>query len=563
MKHLDHTPSACRRWRRRSHVAVVSSLLAVGVCSHAALRAATDGPSPQTVSAEYDLLLRGGHIVDGTGNPWFRGDLAIEGDRIARIAPRIDARARRVIDLEGQVIAPGFIDLHTHAIRGLFEVPTAENYVRQGVTTIMEGPDGSSPLPLSDFLDRVVRTRTSVNVGVFVGQGSIRAQVMGPVDRPATPGELGEMLALVREAMRQGAFGMSTGLLYVPGTFTPTAEVIELARVAGELGGIHTSHMRDEASGILDSVRETIAIGEQGHLPTHITHHKIVGLPNWGKSVESLALVAEARARGVDVTVDQYPYTAASNGIRALLPRWALEGGRQRLLDRLRDPATRDRVRRETAERIRVDRGGGDPARVTIAFCEWDPTLQGKSLTDITRERGHEATIENAAETTMDLVARGGARAIYHAMDEADLERILASPITMIASDGEVPIFGQAFPHPRSYGTFARVLGRYVREKGVLSLEDAVRKMTSRPAQRIGLVDRGVLRPGLKADLSVFDPLRVRDRATFEAPHQYAEGFSLVVVNGEIVFEAGRMTPARPGVVLYGPSAEPPASSAP
>ncbi len=308
MKHLDHT--ARRRWGW-PRAAVLSALLAGSLCGHATLRAAATGPPGQAASAEYDVLLRGGRIVDGTGNPWFRGDLAITDDRIARIAPRIDAEARRVIDLEDQVVAPGFIDLHTHAIRGLFEVPTADNYVRQGVTTIMEGPDGSSPLPLRDFLERVVKTRTSVNVGVFAGQGSIREQVMGPFDRPPAPGELDEMRALVREAMRHGAFGLSTGLLYIPGAFTRTEEVIELARVVGELGGIHTSHMRDEAAGVLDSVRETIAIGAQGHLPTHITHHKIVGLPNRGRSVESLALVAEARARGVDVTIDQYPYTAA------------------------------------------------------------------------------------------------------------------------------------------------------------------------------------------------------------------------------------------------------------
>ncbi len=511
--------------------------------------------TPQATAAKYDLILRGGRVVDGTGNPWYRADVAIAGDRIARIAHRIDAPAVRVIEVDGQVIAPGFIDLHTHARRGIFEVRTAENYVRQGVTTLMEGPDGSSPLPLGDFLDRLVEARTSVNVGAYVGQGSVRQQVIGSVDRPSTPGELGEMRELVRQAMREGAFGMSTGLFYVPGVFTPTEEVIELARVAGEMGGIHTSHMRDEAAGILDSVRETIAIGEEGGLPTQLTHHKIVGVPNWGKSVESLRLVAEARARGVDATIDQYPYTASSTGIQALFPPWALEGGRERVLERLQDPETRERIRRAIVERIEIDRAGGDPKNVTIAFCAWDTSLNGKSLADITRERLQEPTVAHAAETTMWLVEQGGARGIFHAMDEADLERILANPVTMVASDGEVPIFGQAFPHPRSYGTFARVLGRYVRERGVLSLEDAVRKMASLPAQRLGLVDRGVLRPGLKADLSVFAPSRVRDLATFEVPHQYAEGFSLVVVNGEIVFEDGRMTDARPGRVLYGPAA--------
>ncbi len=526
--------------------------IVVGVAS---LGAAASVAVAQPSEPRYDLILRSGRIVDGTGNPWYRADLAVSGDTIARIAPRIEAGAEREIDVAGLVVAPGFIDLHTHARRGIFDVPTAENYVRQGVTTLMEGPDGGSPLPIEAFLDRVRATPTSVNFGTYVGQGSIRQQVMGSVDRAATPGELGEMRELVRQAMRDGAFGLSTGLFYVPGVFTSTEEVVELARVVGEMGGIHTSHMRDEAAGILDSVTETITIGEEGGLPTQVTHHKIVGVPNWGKSVESLRLVAEARARGVDATIDQYPYTASSTGIQALFPPWALEGGRDTVVKRLADPETRVRIRRAVAERIEIDRGGGDPVNVTIALCEWDPALNGKSLAEITRERGREPTIENAADTTLYLVEQGGARAIFHAMDEADLKRILASPFSMVASDGEVPIFGRAFPHPRSYGTFARVLGRYVRERRVVSLESAVRKMSSLPAQRLGLLDRGVLRPGMKADLGVFDPERVRDTATFETPHQYAEGFSLVVVNGEIVFEDGEMAAARPGRVLYGPSA--------
>ena len=507
----------------------------------------------QSPAVLYDLILRGGRIVDGTGNPWYYADLAIIDGTIADIATEIEGSAKRELDVSGQVVAPGFIDLHTHARRGIFQVPTAENYIRQGVTTLMEGPDGSSPLPIKAFLDRVREMRTSVNFGTYVGQGSVRRQVMGLADRHATPGELGEMLELVRQAMREGAFGLSTGFFYVPGAFTSTEEVVELARAAGELGGFHTSHMRDEAAGILDSVRETISIGEGGGLPTHITHHKIVGVPNWGKSVDSLKLVEQARAKGIDITTDQYPYTASSSGLQPVfLPSWALEGGREAMIKRLSDPQTRAEIHREVARRIEVDRGGGDPANVVIALCEWDQSLNGKSLADIMRDLGEEVTIDNAAKTVLRLVEHGGARAIFHAMDEADLERILSSPFTMVASDGEVPIFGQAFPHPRSYGTFARVLGRYVRERSVLSLENAVRKMSSLPAQRLGLLHRGVLRPGMKADLSVFDPDSVIDKATFEAPHQYAEGFSIVVVNGEIVFENGQTTKARPGQVIYG-----------
>jgi dihydroorotase/N-acyl-D-amino-acid deacylase len=504
--------------------------------------------------AQYDLVLRNGRIVDGTGSPWYRGDVALRGDTIARIAPRIDGPATRVIDVGGQVIAPGFIDIHTHARRGINQVPTAPNYIRQGVTTVMEGPDGSSPVPLAPFLAQLEALQKSINIGSFIGQGSVRAAVIGNVDRKATPEEIVKMQALVEQGMRDGAVGLSTGLFYVPGTFTPTAEVIELAKVAGRYGGMHESHQRDDASKVLDSVKETIAIGEGGGLATQISHHKVIGSSNWGRSVETLRLVDEARARGVDVTIDQYPYTASSTSVSAaLLPAWALEGSRQAQLDRLHDPSTRARIKSESAAMIRDERGSGDPKNVQFASCGFDPTLAGKTLADLARQRGLDPTVENGAEVTMWLVEQGGCQGIFHAMGDADLERILAHPATMIASDGEIPVFGQANPHPRSYGTFARVLGVYVRDKHIIALEDAVRKMTSFPAARLKLTDRGVLRPGMKADIAVFDPARVRDTATYTQPHQYAEGFACVIVNGQVVFEKDAITAARPGRVLYGP----------
>ncbi len=360
------------------------------------------------------------------------------------------------------------------------------------------------------------------------------------------------MRAVVEQGMKDGAFELSTGLFYVPGTFTSTAEVVELARVAGRYGGMHESHMRDEASGVVESVKETIAIGERGGLPTHVSHHKIIGVGNWGKSVETLRLIDEARARGVDVTIDQYPYTASSTSIQAaLFPAWAQEGGREQILKRLKDEATRAKIKAESARLIRNERGGGDPKNVVIARCEWDASLAGKSLADVARLRGMEPTVENAAEVGLWIVEQGGCQGIFHAISEEDLERILRHPATMIGSDGEIPIFGKANPHPRSYGTFARVLAVYVRERKSITLEDAVRKMSGFPAQRLGLLDRGILRPGMKADIAVFDPARVRDMTTFDKPHAYAEGFSYVIVNGQIVFEAGTMTTARPGKVLY------------
>ncbi len=510
--------------------------------------------APRAPQPQFDLLLRNGRIVDGTGTPWFRGDVAVQGDAIALIAPAIDAPAARAIDVGGRVIAPGFIDVHTHARRGIFEVPTAPNYVRQGVTTIFEGPDGSSPLPIAEFLQKLDALRKSVNIGTFVGQGSIRSAVIGNVNRKATPPEIEKMQALVEQAMRDGAFGLSTGLFYVPGTFTPTDEVVALARVAARFGGIHKSHQRDDAAKVLDSVRETIEIGEKGGLPTQVTHHKVVGRGNWGRASDTLRLIDEARMRGVDVTSDQYPYTASSTSIQAaLLPAWALEGGREAIAARLKDPATRAKMKEGAVAMIRDERGGGDPKNVQLASCGFDAALAGRTLADVTRQRGMEPTLENAAEATLWIVERGGCQGIFHAMSDEDVQRILRHPATMIASDGEVPIFGRASPHPRSYGTFARVLAVYVREKKTLTLEEAVRKMTSFPAARLGLADRGVLRPGMKADITVFDASTVRDTATFEKPHQYADGFTHVVVNGQVVFEGGEMTAARPGRVLYGP----------
>ena len=504
----------------------------------------------------YDLVIRNARIVDGSGNPWHRGDVAIRRDAIARVAPTIREPARRVFDAGGKVVSPGFIDIHSHARSGLFEIPTAENYLREGVTTLIEGPDGSSPVPLAPFLADLELLQKSVNVGTFLGQGSVREAVLGVENRAPTPAELDAMRGLVVQGMEDGAFGLSSGLFYVPGAFSRTDEVVELARVAGCRGGIYVSHMRDEASRILDSVRETIAIGERGGLPAQITHHKVIGAKNWGRSVGTLGLVDEARARGIDATIDQYPYTASSTSVgAALMPAWAQEGGEAKTLARLDDPSERAKIRKETERLIREERGGGDPKRVVLARCDWDASLDGKTLAEAAVKQGLPPTVEGAAEAALRIVAQGDCSGIFHAIGEEDLERILRHPATMVASDGGIPVPGEGVPHPRSYGTFARVLAVYVRERAVLTLEEAVRKMSSFPAARLGLVDRGLVRPGMKADLAVFDPAQVRDVATFENPHRYSEGFALVVVNGQIVFEGGAVTSARPGRVLYGSGA--------
>jgi dihydroorotase/N-acyl-D-amino-acid deacylase len=518
------------------------------------LTAATLGSQTGTV---YDLVIENGKIFDGSGNSWFTGDLAVRGDSIAAVGRLGPHTAKLKLDARGLAVTPGFVDTHSHARRGILDTPAAENCIRQGVTTLIEGPDGGSPIPLRPFLQKLASMRLGVNFGLLTGHGSIRSAVMRTENRKATPDEILKMKALARQAMEDGALGMSTGLFYVPGNYAPTEEVIELAKVVGQLGGLHTSHMRDEAASVLESVLETIRIGEEGGLPTQVTHHKIIGKSNWGRSVETLRAVEEARARGVDVTIDQYPYTASSTGTGALFPQWSQAGGAKALIERLDAPEQRTRIKAEIVNRIVTDRGGGDPKNIQLASCPFDKTLAGKNLAEVTAARGMEPTPENAAEVAIDLQRRGGCSAIYHAIAEEDVERILRSPHTMVASDGGIPAFGVDVPHPRIYGTFARVLGRYVRDRKVIPIEEAIRKMSSFPAARFRLMDRGLLRAGMKADIAVFDPAKVQDRADFLKPHQYAEGFVHVLVNGRLALRDGKMTGDLPGRVLYGPAYKP------
>ncbi len=502
-------------------------------------------------AADFDVLIRGGRLVDGAGNPWRYADVGIRGDTIAAVGPLDGKTAARVIEAKGLIVAPGFIDIHNHGRGGIFTTPSAENFIRQGVTTLIEGNDGSSPLPLAAFMTKLEAAKPGVNMGFFVGHGSVRQEVLDLAKRTTTPEELERMKALVDQAMRDGAFGISTGLFYVPGNFAPTEEVIELAKVVGRYHGMHISHMRDEAADIVKSVAETIRIGEEGGIPTQVSHHKVIGAANWGLAEKTVAMVEDARTRGVDVTMDQYPYIASSTGSAALFPQWALEGGRKALLERLQAPETRARIKTVIASKIQYDRGGGDAANVQFASCGFDKSLSGKTLADATAARGVSITFENAAETAMDIQAKGGCSCVYKAISEKDVERIMRSPYAMIASDGGISTPGSAdVPHPRNYGTFARVLGVYVRERKVLTLETAIWKMSGFPAARLRLNDRGLLVEGRKADVVVFDEKMVIDKADFGNPHQYSVGFRDVLVNGEPVLRDGRMTGSRPGRVL-------------
>lgn len=499
----------------------------------------------------YDLLIAGGTVVDGTGAPGYRADVAVRGDRVVRVSREAipHARADRVIDATARVVAPGFVDLHAH-LDPLLRLPGAESHVRQGVTTALGGPDGGSPWPLGAHLDSARALGTGMNVAFLVGHNTIRREVMGMADRAPAPEELERMREMVARAMGEGAWGLSTGLKYLPGAYSDTDEVVALARAAADSGGIYTSHLREEGLGLVEGVAEAIEIGRRGGIPVVLTHHKAVGKPMWGASARTLAMVDSARAAGVDVMVDQYPYTATYTGIGVLLPAWASADGDSAFARRLADPVLRDSIVEGIVFNLLNDRGGGDLRRVQLARVPWMRELEGKTLHDWAALRGMEPTPENGAELVIEAVRRGGVSAIYHVLDEGDVERIMAHPWTAVASDGRLVRPGDGHPHPRWYGTFPRVLGTYVREKGVLSLEEAVRKMTSLPAARLGLRGRGRIAEGAFADLVVFDPATVADRATFQDPHHYPAGIEHVLVNGVPVVDGGRFTDARAGRVL-------------
>ncbi len=528
------------------------SVLAVALsfaCSHIV------APSAAAQVGRYDLLITGGSVIDGSGAPARRADVAIKGDRIVLVSATPIARdqATRVIDAAGRTVTPGFIDLHAH-LEPLLQLPLAESALRQGVTTALGGPDGGSPLPLAPYMDSVRAVKTGINVGYLVGHNDIRRTVMGMSDKAPSPAQLARMRAMVASAMHDGAFGLSTGLLYLPGTYSNIDEVVSLSEVAADSGGIYTSHLRKEGIGLLDGVGEALEIGRRARIPVMLTHHKAVGQQMWGKSVVTLALVDSARKAGTDVLIDQYPYTATHTGIGVLVPSWAMVGGNAEFEKRLLVPALRDSIMRGIVDNILNDRGGGDLRRVQFSRVNWDKTLEGKTLADWAARRKLEPTPSNGATLVLEAVRNGGANAIYHVLDEGDVRRIMTSANTMIASDGRLSQPGDGHPHPRAYGTFPRVLGVYTRDERLMSLETAVFKMTGMPAKRLGLSDRGALREGAYADVVVFDAATVRDAATFAEPHQYPVGIETVVVNGVVAVDRGKATGARAGRVLARPA---------
>ena len=501
-----------------------------------------------------DLLIVNGTVIDGTNTPGRIADVAVRGDRIVAIGNSLSRTgATRVIDATGKVVSPGFIDLHAH-LEPLLELPLMESALRQGVTLALGGPDGGSPLPLAPYMDSVRTAKPGINVGYLVGHNDIRRSVLGMAARAPNAGELALMKRLVAEAMGQGAFGLSTGLLYLPGTYSNVDEVIALAQSASDSGGIYTSHLRKEGIGLLDGVGEALEIGRRAKIPVVLTHHKAVGQQMWGKSVLTLAMVDSARNAGTDVMIDQYPYTATHTNLGVLVPSWAMAGGDAEFRPRLAVPALKDSIVQGIIFNILNDRGGGDLARVQFSRVNWDKTLEGKTLKDWAARKNLAPTPANGAQLVLEAMLKGGANAIYHVLDEGDVRRIMASPFMMVASDGRLSQPGDGHPHPRAYGTFPRVLGEYVRTQKVLSLELAIHKMTQMPAKRLGLTDRGVLRNGAVADVVIFDANTVNDQATFAEPHQYPVGIETVIVNGMVSVDNGKPTGVRAGRVIRRPS---------
>ena len=517
----------------------------------------------------FDLIIKGGRIVDGAGNPWYKGDVAISQSRIASIRKNI-AEAERVIDAKGLVVSPGFIDTHSHSDLMLIAEPEALQKIMQGVTTEVVGQDGLGEAPMRDglidewrkylsglngdpdidwswrsfgeYLDSVEEAGPATNVVALVGHGNLRLLAMGMEDRSPTASELEEMKDILSNSLREGAFGLSTGLIYPPCVYAGTDELTELCKVVSAHSGVFVVHMRNEGDRLLESIEEVAAIGRRANVPIHISHFKAGGERNWGKVVEALELLERKRRDGVDLTVDQYPYVAGSTFLSSLLPVWVHEGGTDRMLERLRSDEIRSKVVTDMESRGRGREWGWENVLVTSVKSEENKRFEGMSLGDIAQARE-----QNHLEALFDIILEeeNAATMVSFSMSEDDVRTVMRSPLQMVCTDGIV--LGK--PHPRAYGSFPRVLGRYVRD-GVLRLEEAVRKMTSLPAQRFGLLDRGLLRSGMCADITVFDPDTVVDTATYEDSMQYPKGIEYVIVNGEVTVDKGEPTRTCAGQVL-------------
>ena len=498
-----------------------------------------------------DLLIKNGKILDGTGNSWFYGDIAIKNGEIMAIGHLSRYTAGKTIDATGLIVAPGFIDVHTHIEGEEQRNPFAQNFLFDGVTTVITGNCGSSNTDMASYFARLDSLKLSINVASLIGHNDVRKAVMGTAMRDPSEEEMKRMEVIVEQAMKAGAVGFSTGLIYIPGTYSKTEEVVRLAKIAAKYNGVYTSHMRDEGDSVTEAIDEALHIGREAGIPVEISHFKCSGQNNWNRSKVTIAMIEAARREGLDVTIDQYPYTASSTNLGTLLPDWILADGQDSIHARLSDAAVQEKVAAYMLRHL-AKRRLRHFSYPVVANFKSDTSYNGKSIEEVNLLRGRKHKARDEAYTVMEMIKEGGAAMVFHGMSDSDVNRIMRYPFNMFASDGGIRILGQGAPHPRSYGTNARVLGKYVREDHVISLEEAVRRMTSLPAQKFQLRNRGLLREGFVADIVVFDAATVKDLATYEKPHQYSTGFKYVLVNGQVVIDNEMFTGVRSGVVVRG-----------
>ena len=496
-----------------------------------------------------DLLIKNGRIVDGTGNSWYYGDLAIANGKVVATGVLKDYSAGRIIDAKNKIIAPGFIDVHTHIEGDEVKNPTADNFIYDGVTTVVTGNCGSSRTDIGEYLKMVDSLKTSVNVATLIGHNNVRREVMGRENRPATEEELKQMELLVEKAMKDGAKGLSTGLIYIPGAYAPTDEIVRLATVASKHNGVYATHMRSEGEKVVDAINETLNIGKQANIPVQISHFKVGGQSKAGKANQTLAMVEDARKQGIEVTIDQYPYTASSTSLSSMLPADVLSGTNEQVTARLKDPAVIKQIREDMLKGLKR-RGLKHFSYAVVANYRADTTLNGKSIEEINVIKGRKHKAKKEVETVIEMQLNGGAGMVFHGMWEDDVQHIMKYPFNMVASDASIRIFGEGVPHPRGYGSNGKVLAEYVRNKKIITLEEAIRRMTSLPAQKFRLKDRGLLVPGYAADVVIFDPEEVQDQSTYTKPHAYTKGFETVIVNGSVVVENGVHNGTRSGVTI-------------
>lgn len=497
-----------------------------------------------------DILITNGKIIDGTGNNWYYGNVAVKDGKIIAVGRELNYSAKKTIDATGLVIAPGFIDVHTHLEGDEAKEPTAKSFIYDGVTTCITGNCGSSETDIGKYLAWIDSLKLSINVASLIGHNDVRKAVMGRANRDATPGEMKKMESLVEKAMMDGAVGMSTGLIYIPGTYTKTPEIVDLAKIVSKYHGVYASHMRDEGDSVTQAIEEALTIGREAKLPVEISHFKLSGQQNWGRSKITVPMIEAARREGIDVTIDQYPYTASSTSISTLIPDDILADGQDSIKARLQRPQVRKYVTDEMLKKIKK-RKLKHFSYAVVAYFAPDTSYNGKSIEQINLMKGRKHTAKEEANTVMDIMMQGGASAVFHGMSEDDVKRIMKYPYNMFACDATIRVLNSGMPHPRGYGTNARILGKYVREEKVLTLEEAIRRMTSLPAQKFQLKDRGLIREGMAADIVVFDESKVKDLATFEKPHAYSTGFQFVIVNGMLTVDNGVHTGARAGQALY------------